>query len=825
MYSAVFGDKLPVMTDYKSHFRLSKEPFAAIAAGTDVFVAPQVASTMAAIKKALAVEDAVVTVSGPVGCGKTTIARRALEGAAEFHVIVTIGRIQFGHDEVLELLLAGLGVRQLPKSTVHRFATFRRVLQQYAEQKTRVFILVEDATRVGFDALTELEAVTSADAGVSGGANLVLLGDESLGDFLRDPRLARIKQRIRARQKLAAQTESEMRGYLKHSFRLAGQEFDTIFREDCYATLHSLSGGVPRMINNLVTAALDAAAEQDLGQVGVDLVERVASEEFGLTGSHRVADLQPQPEPAPEPETVAEIAPGIEPQPAPEPIAKAAVEAVPACEPQARAEPEATPEPQPEAEPLPLPLPDVSADAAPPQEAMPPAEEADDDIPELIQDTLPDLQILAPQLMPENDATSPDLVADSEAAVERPAVVPDDASEIDLPVLSFPGGAAEKSTEEPVIEAAEAALDIDAAGSEPVEPEEEAEPADELADAEEIPAWERDPTLAELRPDLDALERAMAVAQGTDEPEEAPSVLEENLAGLNEPPEAAADQAAAEPESLDIVPEITLDKQIQAKIDEATEALKQTQVDATAELGATATEAPATETGESATKPERREVQSEPAPAIAESTPATPVIDLPAADNSKADQELEKIASELAKAKTIEDVDDKMAETLFGEEFSMIAAQVAANAPSIDDDEVEVAAGTPAGETIGAVALSLEDDEPQVMSAPEKPPEATLDTSSSQRLQVLRDLNKTAPPPGAPPVPDEAESIVMSGGGVELPPATGTAKVDSIEDQISTSMTQTLKALNINQLPQNDADEVDDETGEKKGLFGFFRKK
>ena len=106
MYSALFGDKLPLMTSYTTFFGLKKEPFAKIAAGNDVFVAPQVASAMAAVKKALVSQDSVVAVSGPVGSGKTTITRRALEKSAEFHIIVTIGRIQFAHDEVLELLLA-----------------------------------------------------------------------------------------------------------------------------------------------------------------------------------------------------------------------------------------------------------------------------------------------------------------------------------------------------------------------------------------------------------------------------------------------------------------------------------------------------------------------------------------------------------------------------------------------------------------------------------------------------------------------------------------------------------------------------------------------
>jgi len=69
----------------------------------------------------------------------------------------------------------------------------------------------------------------------------------------------------------------------------------------------------------------------------------------------------------------------------------------------------------------------------------------------------------------------------------------------------------------------------------------------------------------------------------------------------------------------------------------------------------------------------------------------------------------------------------------------------------------------------------------------------------------------------------------MSGGGVELPPAAKGESVDSIEDQINVSMTQTLKALNINHVPpvshDDDKFDDDDDEDEKKGFFSRFRRK
>jgi hypothetical protein len=291
-------------------------------------------------------------------------------------------------------------------------------------------------------------------------------------------------------------------------------------------------------------------------------------------------------------------------------------------------------------------------------------------------------------------------------------------------------------------------------------------------------------------------------------------VLAENIANA----EAPAPEVEPEENIPEIFPEITLDKQIQEKIDEATEALKQTHVDATAELN------DESETSDDGDSDVTETADAEP-PVLAK--PATvPVVTIPensSKDAEKADQELDKIATDLARAKTIEDVDDHLAETLFGEEFSMIAAQVAANAPSIAI-ETEVAAGTPAGETMGNAALSLDEEEPEDEPLESQPD--PLDTSASQRLQVLRDLNQVEPPVGAPPNPETSESIVMSGGGVELPPAKNNESVDSIEDQINTSMTQTLKALNINHCPPiSHDDDNDDDDEEKTGFFSLFRRK
>jgi len=690
---------------YATHFGLKKRPFRALATGTDVFVGPQTASTMASIKKALAAPDSIAAISGPVGAGKTTLVRHALEAIGHHPAIVTVGRMQLGHDEVLELLLEEMGA-EVPIGTVQRFTTFRRLLKQHVKDDKRVFFVVEDAARIGIDALAELEALTASDAGVSEGASVVLMGDQELNEVLKAPQLVRLKQRLRTCQSISSLSSSELLGYFKHCFRLAGNEFDVIFDQGTSEVLHTLSGGIPRMANNLVESALASAAESKKDRVSIDIVRQVAKDEFGLESAAAV----------PAATAVAAEAPEL---PKPAPIEVAPVAAV--------------------------------------REELSHEEVEDDAILELIQDTLPDLAILTPEL----------------------------ATQSGVEIAEVPELAEQPTSED-----------------------------------EDVPEWERDPTLAQLRPDLDALEHAMAVAHGL------------------EPATDDHDEQVAGPEEFDdTVPEIILDIAIQAKIEKAAESLKLDEQEA-----ARLAESESDDSDKTETPTSKPAVQAEPEPTPTEAPavvakpvaeePFLPVLELPAnpvdepaavtedvsdAESrqpaKKADPELEKIASNLARAKTIDDCDDEMAETLFGEAFSLMAAQVAANAPPelLADEEpdltAEKIAASPDADFEKAAALNVE------LKTELNGQGKNQGTSESQRLATVRALNSGS---GAPS--PAAEAIAMS--HYETPPPSPAAgdHPDSIEDQLNTSITQTLKALSV-QPPSGDDDE--DEDG--KGFFSRFR--
>ena len=765
---------------YEESFGLRKSPFRDKATGSNVFVGPLTARTMAGFRKALTAQDAVVTVSGLAGTGKTTLVARSVDAFNVRKKIVRVGRVRMEASDVLESLLIVLGVQDYPAGTIQRFTALRRKMKEFEDAGVRVFVVVEDALRTGVETLAEIEALTAADAGESNGASIVLMGDERLAEFMKAPELAQLQQRVRQRHRIEPLSVAELSGYLRHCFRLVGGDFDLLFDRKSPGLLHQLSSGVPRITNNIVEAAVTAAAAQGIRPVTAELVAKVAADEFQLDAGDFdfSADEEPvaaptTPETVTEPETEAPAeptpAPVEEPEPAAAPVPEAIVDPVPELTPEPEALPELSPEPEAlpelavEPEPEVVAAPDTALEAEP---VIVFADEDDDDIPELIQDTLPDLAILAPDLA-EPDAPPPEeepaATADEskgDTITEIPRLQLDSAAELiadDIPELE-PEASEPVPEPEPLPEPEPVPEPEPAPEPAPL-PELQLEPEPELAvedsSSDEVPDWDRDPTLAELKPDLAALEQAMAVAHGANTPDDD---------DVDEHATTVVDE-----EQIEQIPEITLDASIRTGIEEH---------------------------------------QAE-----------NPAVELPNREPREADAELEKIA----KAKTLEDIDDKMAETLFGSEISMIAAQVIANPPT------EEPANDPRPAPQAAVSSEPELAEPSV-ATPGQPdfgsmpaaeevsiethtatPGTGMDLSASQRLKTVRALNADLHPSLREPGNDAAANGSSVDG--ETP--------ESIEDQINTSITETLKALKV---PPGVANEDSEDESGKSGFFNRFKR-
>jgi general secretion pathway protein A len=756
---------------YEEHFGLKSNPFRSNAEGKEVYVGPTQEKVMSRIHKGLSAADNIVAISGAVGVGKTTIAARALETNKQNQLVAWIGRMRLAPDEVMQLLLAGFGVTQQVPGTVRQFAVFQRLLSDKAAADTRVVIVIEDALRIGDETLLELEAITATDTGNVGGANLVLMGPPELDQRLGLPALARIRQRSRLAQKIVALNADEVSMYLEHIVRIAGIEANALFDGDVSSLLFELSGGIPRVINNICDAALAEAEEQGQNRITRQLLLAVAADVYGLV---------------PVFDEAASIA-----DPATRIATDEDTDDVEPNDVQAEAEPE------PEPEPVPLPDPVAQNDVAPeppaPTSTLPPvvaASLAQEQEENLAQAKLIEVTGIQAALNNESLPQVPPLVEEMDLPAEltKPKSFNDTAD--DLPMLSN-------------------SMRIDG----PITPAPISGDKESTANGANLAISTKPPV-----PDLDALEAAISAARGGEEQIDRTDTFLPNLNFEPSVPPAEADAPVELESDTETDEELEQNPWPAPEIEMTGPTATNTVPDPDPVLQAEDEPQLEIESEVEFNADPEPELDSEPEPEAVFEEPEAVFEDVPAAaaeeiseitldnsiDKSLEDQRLEgnkldEIAAELADADSLEDMSDMMAETLFGVEFEQIAQEALKNPPSAGTlpGDTDVLATDAYASTGNSTSANDPGEEPSpVMLEPEEPVK-----TPTVSAPVIKTLPKTAKPKPQVSVP--------------------VVKPESIEDQIQTEITQTMKTIDPANLPNA---ELGDDDDKPSGLLGRLKK-
>lgn len=270
MYARHFGFSRPILTDSMAH-------------DDAVFRSGATEELIRDIEFALTRRDSVVILAGPSGTGKTTIANHALRSISTRLAFACVTHPPLTGQELLEQLLTDFGFEPAGTSRVERRQLWRQFLSEMTATDTRVCLLVESAEMLSLDVLSTLHQLTAADALVSAGANVVLTTTRPPEHLLGAPELQGFGQRIRLRRRIAPLTETDILAYLDFKCRYGDAECTEVFAPDAARTLHELSGGIVRVLDNLLETALLTAAAENRQEVTGELVERVAEQHFGLT--------------------------------------------------------------------------------------------------------------------------------------------------------------------------------------------------------------------------------------------------------------------------------------------------------------------------------------------------------------------------------------------------------------------------------------------------------------------------------------------------------------------------------------------------------------
>ncbi len=193
--------------------------------------------------------------------------------------------------------------------------------------------------------------------------------------------------------------------------------------------------------------------------------------------------------------------------------------------------------------------------------------------------------------------------------------------------------------------------------------------------------------------------------------------------------------------------------------------------------------------------------------------------DTPAATSQQPGVELGQVAAEIGSSPTLEQVDDKLAETLFGTEFCFVAEQAMGNVPESDTNfgELELVPDAPAKKARPAVIPVAREVSLESLESANDPQSAN---PGPQKTDVVHSLHKDTDPalrqPKArapvPPPPPPPPKSTNEKAGQSMP--------KSIEDQMDISLPRTVDELEVD---GDDSDNSANEQG-RTGIFRLFRR-
>ena len=288
----------------KQHFGLFKDPFNdEIREAADVFLTPDVRYVREAMFQT-ACHGGFVAVVGESGAGKSTL-REDLQDRInrEGKQIIMIEPYVLAMEDndikgktlkavhIAEAVLAAVAPNVSPKrSPEARFAQIHRALTESAKAGNKHVLIIEEAHGLPIPTLKHLKRFFELKSGFERLLGIVLIGQTELAQKLSEnnPNVREVVQRCEV-VTLLPLTDGKLAGYLKHKFERAGGDIAKVMDESAIdaiadrltvrsrtakgAEQHSLL--YPLAVNNLVSAAMNQAAELGFDIVDADVVKGV----------------------------------------------------------------------------------------------------------------------------------------------------------------------------------------------------------------------------------------------------------------------------------------------------------------------------------------------------------------------------------------------------------------------------------------------------------------------------------------------------------------------------------------------------------------------
>ena len=272
---------------YESYYGFSERPFQLSPDPRFFFATSHHQRALSYLQYGLDQAEGFIIITGPIGTGKTTIARNLLTNIADENIVAAqLVTTKLSPNELLELVAAEFKIKVTGDSKADLLRSIEVFLINLNKQGKRALLLVDEAQNLPAETIEELRMLSNFQLDSKPLIQSFLLGQEELKDIISAPDMEQFRQRIIASAHLKPLNVEEVKNYINHRLAQANCNKEALFSDDAFQLIFEKTLGVPRKINIFVDRLLLFGFLEELNEIDCKVINEVAKEMSAeLTGS------------------------------------------------------------------------------------------------------------------------------------------------------------------------------------------------------------------------------------------------------------------------------------------------------------------------------------------------------------------------------------------------------------------------------------------------------------------------------------------------------------------------------------------------------------
>jgi type II secretory pathway predicted ATPase ExeA len=269
---------------YQTHFGLCQAPFNITPDPSFLYLSASHREGLAQLSYGIRARKGFVVLTGEVGTGKTTLIHALLNdlnGSAQtaliFSTIVSPADLLRSVCEEF-----GLVEPKRPLQDIHDYlVSLNGFLLESYRKGENCALIIDESQNLSAEVLESIRLLSNFETSKDKLLQILLVGQPELAVRLNSPELRQLKQRVMLRHHLRALSQQECCEYVSNRLKVAGGDRQ-IFTPNALESIHTYSGGIPRIMNVLCDNALLTGYALGRKEIDTGIIREVA-EDLSIT--------------------------------------------------------------------------------------------------------------------------------------------------------------------------------------------------------------------------------------------------------------------------------------------------------------------------------------------------------------------------------------------------------------------------------------------------------------------------------------------------------------------------------------------------------------